>query len=159
MNHSNFSTKAQRGFTIIELMIAVTFLAVGLLAAASMQGISIRSNTIANKISNTTTVANMIMEDLLSVEVWRDATGINSYWRNVFAVTVETQFTYDRFPPFDHDSNAIPRNYYDVAGVGRFTANYIVTPLTATESRIKVVLSLNGTEVPGSYFITRHIPQ
>ena len=54
----------QKGFTLLELLIAVSFLAIALLAVAGLQTTAIQSNSIANKLSAATSIAQQIMEDL-----------------------------------------------------------------------------------------------
>lgn len=50
-------THKQAGFTLIELLIAMTILAIGLLALAGLQGTSIKGNEHANTISQATSLA------------------------------------------------------------------------------------------------------
>ena len=54
----------QKGFTLLELLLAVSFLAISLLAVAGLQTTAIQSNSIANKLSAATSIAQQIMEDL-----------------------------------------------------------------------------------------------
>ena len=54
----------QKGFTLLELLIAVSFLAIALLAVAGLQTTAIHSNSIANKLSAATSIAQQIMEDI-----------------------------------------------------------------------------------------------
>ena len=61
--------KRQQGFTLLELLIAVSLLAIGLLAAASMQGVAINANSFANKNSIATSIAQEVMETLMSLPV------------------------------------------------------------------------------------------
>ena len=54
--------QTQAGFTLIELLIAVTVLAIGLLALAGLQGSSIKGNEHANTISQATALAEEAVE-------------------------------------------------------------------------------------------------
>lgn len=54
----------QNGFTLIELLIAITILAVGLLALAGLQGSSIKGNEHANTISQATALAEDQIEQI-----------------------------------------------------------------------------------------------
>lgn len=54
----------QNGFTLIELLIAITILAVGLLALAGLQGTSIKGNEHANTISQATALAEDQIEQI-----------------------------------------------------------------------------------------------
>ena len=51
------NTAGQRGFTLIEVMVAMAVLAVGLLAVAGMQLIAIQSNTENRDVTEATTFA------------------------------------------------------------------------------------------------------
>ncbi|MCP3177385.1 prepilin-type N-terminal cleavage/methylation domain-containing protein [Desulfuromonas sp. KJ2020] len=65
MNKSRFAP-GQEGFTLVELLIAVTIFAIGLLAVAGMQITSIRGNSTANIVTSGTAVAEGILEEVLS---------------------------------------------------------------------------------------------
>jgi type II secretion system protein I len=57
----------QGGFTILEVMIAISILAVGLMAVFSAQSRSIMGNTNANRQTQAMTLAQDRMEELLAV--------------------------------------------------------------------------------------------
>jgi prepilin-type N-terminal cleavage/methylation domain-containing protein len=57
----------QGGFTILEVMIAISILAVGLMAVFSAQSRSIMGNTNANRQTEAMTLAQDRMEELLAV--------------------------------------------------------------------------------------------
>jgi type IV pilus modification protein PilV len=61
-----FKRKNQKGFTLIELLVAIALLAVGLLAAASMQGVALNGNAIANRTSTGAALAQQVAEETLS---------------------------------------------------------------------------------------------
>ncbi len=50
-------TENERGFTLIEVMVTMVILAVGLLAVAGMQVISIKSNTTSRDVTEASTLA------------------------------------------------------------------------------------------------------
>jgi type IV pilus assembly protein PilV len=56
--------KERSGFTLIEVMIALTILAVGLLALATMQIVSIRSNAFSTEMTYATMLAQDRLEQL-----------------------------------------------------------------------------------------------
>lgn len=55
----------QQGFTIIEVMVALTLLSVGFLAAATMQATSLGSTDVAGRITKATTLASDQVEALM----------------------------------------------------------------------------------------------
>ena len=61
--------KNNKGFTIIEILIALVFLAVGLLGIAGLQITTIRGNASAKKITEAITLAQEKLEDLSSLPI------------------------------------------------------------------------------------------
>lgn len=125
--------KFEKGFSLVELLIAVFLLTVGLLAAAGMQTTAINSNAWANKFSTATALAEEVMEDLLA----RDSTDA------IFDDTTSATFTYDLNVP-DATSNNI-----DIPGAGTFTATYTITPNTPATNvtTISVTVQTTGRSV------------
>jgi prepilin-type N-terminal cleavage/methylation domain-containing protein len=68
MNNKNFAYN-QNGFSLIELMIAMAILAIGMLAAASMQYSSIRNNTKGNVFTQANMLAKAQIESLKNKDV------------------------------------------------------------------------------------------
>lgn len=58
--------KNQAGFSLVELLVAVTIFAVGLLATASMQITALQSNAGAHKMTTINAAAAGIMEEILT---------------------------------------------------------------------------------------------
>jgi type IV pilus assembly protein PilV len=63
---SNDTLKKQEGFTLLEVLIAVSIFAVGLLAIAAMQTSAIRMNSTGNRITELSTLGMDKLEDLLN---------------------------------------------------------------------------------------------
>ena len=53
-----------KGFTLIEVLVAIVVLSVALLALAGLQIISIRSNSFGNRMTEATTLARDLMEEM-----------------------------------------------------------------------------------------------
>lgn len=58
--------ESESGFTLLEMMIAVTILAVGLIATVAMQGTSLNADAFAQRTTVATNVARGAMEELMS---------------------------------------------------------------------------------------------
>jgi type IV pilus assembly protein PilV len=58
--------RSEAGFTLLELLIAMTILAVGLLATLNMQTTAMQANGFAQRTSSATAVARAAMDELIS---------------------------------------------------------------------------------------------
>jgi type IV pilus assembly protein PilV len=58
--------RSESGFTLLELLIAMTVLAVGLLATVNMQTTSIQANGFAQRTTSAATVARAAMDEVVS---------------------------------------------------------------------------------------------
>ena len=59
--------REEKGFTLLEVMIAISILSFGILAIASMQTSSIYGNSVANRLTEGTSWAGNKMEELLTI--------------------------------------------------------------------------------------------
>ncbi|UCG13136.1 MAG: prepilin-type N-terminal cleavage/methylation domain-containing protein [Deltaproteobacteria bacterium] len=57
----------ENGFTLLEILVAISIFAIGLLAVASMQLSSIRVNAFAGDLTQATTVAQTKLEELVAI--------------------------------------------------------------------------------------------
>lgn len=57
-----------KGFTLAELLVALTIFAIGLLAVAGMQVTALNANVTANEVTAATAVARGAMEEILAME-------------------------------------------------------------------------------------------
>lgn len=58
--------RSEAGFTLLELLVAVTILAVGLIATVSMQATAIQGNSFAYRTTSASSVARAAMDELIS---------------------------------------------------------------------------------------------
>lgn len=68
MKTSQINTSNAAGFTLLEVLIALVILAVGILGVATMQISSIQGNSKGRQISEATSVASALLENLLARE-------------------------------------------------------------------------------------------
>jgi type IV pilus assembly protein PilV len=57
---------SQQGFTLVELLVALTIFAIGLLSVAGMQITAMRTNSRANSLTAATAVAEGVLEEILA---------------------------------------------------------------------------------------------
>ena len=67
MKRKCMKEREEKGFTLLEVMIAVAILAFGILAVASMQTSSMYGNSVANRLTEGTGWAGSKMEELLAI--------------------------------------------------------------------------------------------
>jgi len=72
--------KQQDGFTLIEVLIALTIFAVGLLAIAAMQTSAIRMNATGNQLTELSTVGIHKFEELMSLPVTNAQLAVGGPW-------------------------------------------------------------------------------
>ena len=108
--------KNQKGFTLLELLLAMSLLTIGLLATASMQGTAIHSNFLANRTSVAAALAQQVAEEITSRSktdsLLRTASGPNVLYQTLDPVT--------------------PSSNLSVPGGGTFRARYQITPDSTT---------------------------
>jgi type IV pilus assembly protein PilV len=109
----------QNGFTLIELMVALTLLAIGIFAVITMQVTGIKSNSIANRLSAANALAQETMDDIMSWDI-SDA-------------RVNTTSSVDGV--YDLNGPNIDGTDTTITGAGTFRATYSTiknTPVTGT---------------------------
>jgi type IV pilus assembly protein PilV len=127
-----------RGFTLLELMIAICILAVGLLAAATMQSIAMNSNTYANRISVATMVGQQVAEDISSHKITD----------TLLTTASLPNTTYDRM--FDPATNTATASTVSIAGAGTFQAKYTIEPNYLLTGTTKITVMVFYIGVGGS---------
>jgi type IV pilus assembly protein PilV len=58
--------KSKKGFTLVELMVAVTLMAIGLFALVGMQIVALNSTNIAYQLTTASALAESVLEDVMS---------------------------------------------------------------------------------------------
>lgn len=122
----NTKAKDQKGFTLVELLIALTIFAIGLLSIAGMQITAIRANSSANTLSVASSVAQRVMEEILS----RSST-------DPFFTSEDTDATWDLDP--DTAGTTI-----DIAGAGTYSAKYTITTDDPVSNVTRIAVTVNG---------------
>ena len=59
---------SQSGFTLMEVLVAISIFAVGVLAVAGMQAMAIRGNGVGNRLTDRLSLAQTQMENLMGVD-------------------------------------------------------------------------------------------
>lgn len=121
----------QQGFTLLELLIAISIFAIGLLSIASMQITAIRTNSSANTLTAGSALAAGILEEVLS---WPADTGV------LKANATDSAWDFDPDP-------GTTMNQKFINGSGQYTGTYsIATNYNGNTdlSRITVVVTGNG---------------
>ena len=114
----------QQGFSLIELLVAITLFAIGILSVISMQITAIKSNSIANKLSTATALAQETMDDITA---W----SINDPSLN----TATANAVYDL-------NGAAAGTNLTVEGAGTFSATYTTTINTPVAGVTRIVVNI-----------------
>jgi type IV pilus assembly protein PilV len=122
--------KSQNGFSMIEVLVAMTILAIGLLGVAGMQITAIKTNSQANTLSAATGMAEGILEEILS---WQTTNPI-------FATTSAAPVVWDFNPLVAdvQDSNVL-------AGGGSYKATYAIETDDPVVNVSRVSVTVSGT--------------
>lgn len=135
---TNNVVKSEAGFSLIELLIALSIFAVGLLGTAGMQLTALQSNAGAHKITTINAVAAGVLEEILTwapddPKLTDDAGGVSHAWD---------------FNPATFGVN----DPLTVAGGGTFTAGYVVqsnVPIGSVSTITLTVTSIAGSTAWG----------
>ena len=118
----------QQGFSLVELIVALSILAVALFALAGMQSIATKKTAISHKISSATSIAQEVMEDLMARDP-ADAS-LNS----------SGAYTYDLDPN-------TPATTITVQGAGTFSATYTTAINTPASGTTWIVVTVTGSGI------------
>lgn len=109
-------SKGQQGFTLVELLVAITLLTVGLLAVAAMQTVALNRGAISYKISTATYLAREAMDDIMSYDI--------------------------STPSLNASTNATYANNVPVQGGGTFNITYQTTVNTPALNITQIVVTV-----------------
>jgi len=98
------------GFSLIEVLIALTFLAIGLLAIASLQVTSVRGNFFSNNLMQATYVAQDGLEFLKNLPMDDPSLGIGSHNHEPVKIP-DSDLTFKRSFSVEPDPNGLKINY------------------------------------------------
>jgi type IV pilus assembly protein PilV len=118
----------QHGFSLIELLVAITILSVALMALAGMQSIAIKHTSISQKISVAASLAQEVMDDVLAYDL--SDPRLNS----------SQTFNYI----FDPNTNATS---VTVAGAGTLTATVTTTVSTPAAGTTWIIVTVTGSGI------------
>jgi type IV pilus assembly protein PilV len=119
----------EKGFSLLELLVAISILAIGMMGVASMQATAIGSNDIANKNTEIASLAQEVMEDVLS------RASSNSF------------FTTPSNGIYDFNGPGVIGESITLASAGTYNAWCAVTPNTPKPSisRVQVTITQVGS--------------
>lgn len=143
-------TTNKMGFSLLELLIALFLLTIGLMAAAGMQGIALRSDSFAYRNTTVTTIAQQVMDDLMSAPILYQQPP--SGWYQIFT-TAANNLQYNRFPPNNSTT-------YTVDNVGTCSATYSILPNTPatniTQVTVQVLMSTSTGTIRLPFVLVGH---
>jgi type IV pilus assembly protein PilV len=114
--------RSQQGFTLVELLVALTIFAIGLLAVAGMQVTAIQVNSSANSVTATTGLAEGALEEFMTLPA--DDPLVNT----------------DQLAFADYWSPATR----DIPGVGRYRAEYTVDADSPVTNVSTITVKVSG---------------
>lgn len=120
----------QKGFTILEVLVALTIFAIGLLGISGLQMRAIQFNNNSNQRTTVGAVAQTVMEDLLSRNRFSDNfqtanTGVTCYFKADGTVILDLPGV--TIPASATETLTIP-------GAGKFSATVDIAPVAGTKA-------------------------
>ena len=139
---ARISLNNQKGFTLVEILVALTLMVIGVFAVLGMQTVALQSNSIANQLSVATSLASEALEDISS-SAWSDnAAGLSN---GTIALSYDGSNTLYRNYPYPtgglYTITCIPTNNSPITGMARLDVtvsySYKGTTKTVTMSSYK----------------------
>jgi type IV pilus assembly protein PilV len=142
----------QAGFTLLEGMFAALVLAIGLLALAGMQGISLTKNVDANELTLVTNLAADMMERIQFNR--RNA----SVYNNIDTLVAGTQPATDVMGRGDYAQWQQRLNATKLPGIrGRVAVVNPFGPTTLNQSQVTIQVNWNAHSNTGAFTIGRNV--
>ena len=116
------------GFSLIELLVAITILSVGLFALAEMQTIALKKTSISHNISVATSLAQEVMDDVLAYDPSNPKLNSSQTFNYIF----------------DPTTNATS---IQVAGAGSLSATVTTTINTPAIGTTWIVVTVTGSGI------------
>lgn len=127
--------KCEKGFTLVEMLVAITIFAIGLLAVAGMQLTAIGTNSDSNTLTAATALTEGIMEEILAWSV--DTPSLN--------VTSPSDIQWD-FQPL----TAGVQNTKSLGAAGNYSATYsVVVNANGVTNLTQITVVVTGID-PGN---------
>ena len=136
------SVANNKGFTLAEVMVALTLLAIGVMAVVSLFTVSMHSNQKANQYTAANNLAQQALEDILAKSitdpVYAQSTTLTTYY------------------PVTNPSTTSSPTPFIVTGAGTYTITYVITLGTTANGigteNASVAVSITGTGIVGMTF-------
>ena len=145
------SLHEQAGFTLLEGMFAALVLAIGLLALAGMQGISLTKNVDANELTMVTSLAADMMERIQFNR--RNA----AVYNNIDTLVGSTQPAFDVMASGDYIQWQQRLNATNLPGIqGRVAVLSPFGPMTLNQSQVTVQVNWNNNSNSG-FLLARNV--
>jgi type IV pilus assembly protein PilV len=109
MNRLMFFKK--KGFSLIEVLVGLVFLAIGLLAIASLQVTSVRGNFFSHNLMQATYAAQDRLEFLKNLPLTDDRLRAGSHEDGIYKIPEIPDLTFYRSYSVESDTNGLKINY------------------------------------------------
>lgn len=123
----------EKGFTLVELLVALTVMAIGILSVVQMQIVAIKSNSIAQRLTVANNIAQEVMEDI-------QARSVDDAIFSAAAANVLVDFLTDPRIAVDPDVPRPATNSLTFPDSGTFRAFYTVA-MNAAESAVVITVN------------------
>lgn len=111
------SLNNQKGFTLVELLVAITLMVIGVFAVIGMQTVALQSNSIADQLTVATSLASGAIEDISSSTWSSTVTGITNGTDMLPFGSETTYGTYSFQNKGLYTITCIPTNLPNIAGM------------------------------------------